>query len=64
MKTRLKISFCAVLILLSLGAIAEFLQWMNRPSDAWFMTGALGVLAIFVVVPTVVHSIWRGITRP
>ena len=64
MKTRLKISLCVVLILLSLGAIAQFLQWMNRPSDARFMTGALGTLAMFVIVPALIHTIWRGSTRP
>ena len=60
MKTRLKISLCAVLILFGIGVIAEFLQWMNRPSDVWFVTGALGMLAMFVVIPTLIQSIWRS----
>ena len=58
MKTRLKIALSAVVLLFSLGVLTQFLQWMNRPSDAWLYAGALGVLSLLVLVPTILKAIW------
>jgi len=60
MTTRLKILVSLILSLLSLDILSRFLEWMNRPSDAWFYAGALGALALMVVVPGILGAIWRG----
>jgi hypothetical protein len=60
MKTRLKIALSAAVILISIGILSQFFQWMNRPSDAWLYGGAFGALSLLVLVPTVVGVIWRN----
>lgn len=68
MRTRLKIAISTALGLLSLDVLDRFLHWMNRPSDSWFYAGAFGSLALLVVVPAVVGTIWSdsfpGPNRP
>jgi len=58
MKTRLKIALSAVVLLFSLGVLSQFLQWMNRPSDAWLYAGIFGALSLIVVVPALLEAIW------
>ncbi len=68
MKTRLKILLSAAFSLLSLDMLTRFLQWMNRPSDAWFYAGAFGSLSLLVAASAVFAAIWRdhfpGLKRP
>ena len=68
MKTHLKILLSFSFCLFSLGILTRLLQWMNRPSDAWFYAGALGAFTLLVAVPGVLGYIWRdsiaGLKRP
>jgi len=60
MKTRLKLASTIAAILVSLGALSRFLYWMNQPSDLWLYAGALGSLALLVLLPGVITLIWRS----
>ena len=59
MKTHLKILLSLTFCLFSLGILNRCLEWMNRPSDAWFYAGALGTFTLLAVVPGVLGLIWR-----
>jgi hypothetical protein len=58
MKARLKVAVSAAVILISLGVLSRFFDWMNRPNDAWLYAGLLGALSLLVLVPAVLGAIW------
>jgi hypothetical protein len=59
MKSRLKLALTVLVLLLALAVFSRFLGWMNLPSDLWFWSGLTGVLALLVVVPSLIATIWR-----
>jgi len=60
MKGRIKLALTILVVLLAVGSLSRFLDWMNLPSDLWFWSGLAGMLLLLVVTPTLVVMIWRG----
>lgn len=60
MKTRLKLASSLAILFVSLGALNQFFNWMNQPSDAWMYAGIAGALVLVVLVPSGVAMIWRS----
>jgi len=59
MKCRIKLALSILVLLLAVGSLCRFLDWMNLPSDLWFWSGLAGLLLLLVVTPTLVARIWR-----
>jgi hypothetical protein len=59
MKSRIKLALTILVVLLAVGSLSRFLDWMNLPSDLWFWSGLAGLLLLLVVTPTLVAMIWR-----
>lgn len=59
MKSRIKLALTILVLLLAVGSLSRFLDWMNLPSDLWFWSGLAGLLLLLVVTPTLVARIWR-----
>jgi hypothetical protein len=59
MKSRIKLALTILVLLLAVGSLSLFLDWMNLPSDLWFWSGLAGLLLLLVVTPTLVARIWR-----
>jgi hypothetical protein len=59
MKSRIKLALTILVVLLAVGSLSRFLEWMNLPSDLWFWSGLAGLLLLLVVTPTLVAMIGR-----
>jgi len=59
MKSRIKLALTILVVLLGVGSLSRFLDWMNLPSDVWFCSGLAALLLLLVVTPTLVAMIWR-----
>jgi pilus assembly protein TadC len=59
MKSRIKLAVTVLVLLLAVLSFSRFLDWMNLPSDLWFWSGVMASLALLVVVPSLIASIWR-----
>ena len=59
MISRIKLALTILVVLLAVGSLSRFLDWMNLPSDLWFWSGLAGLLLLLVVTPTLVAMIWR-----
>jgi hypothetical protein len=59
MKSRIKLALTILVVLLGVGSLSRFLDWMNLPSDLWFWSGLAALLLLLVVTPTLVAMIWR-----
>lgn len=62
MKTRLKFASSLAIFVVGLGALSQFFNWMNQPSDGWLYAGIAGVLVLLVLVPGAIAMIWRSTT--
>jgi hypothetical protein len=59
MKSRIKLALTIQIVLVAVGSLSRFLDWMNLPSDLWFWSGLAGLLLLLVVTPTLVVMIWQ-----
>jgi hypothetical protein len=59
MKSRIKLALTILVVVLAVGSLSRFLDWMNLPSDLWFWSGLACLLLLLVVTPTLVAMIWR-----
>ena len=59
MKRRIKLALTILVLMLAIGFLSRFLDWMNVASDLWFWGGLIGLLLLLVVTPSVVAAIWR-----
>jgi len=59
MKSRIKLALTILVVLLAVGSLSRFLDWMNLPSDLWFWSGLAGLLLLLVATPALVATIWR-----
>ena len=57
MKSRIKLAM--TILVLVVGCLSRFLDWMNLPSDLWFWSGLAGLLLLLVVTPSIIALIWR-----
>ncbi|HKN35394.1 MAG TPA: hypothetical protein VJX16_19300 [Terriglobales bacterium] len=56
MKSRIKLALTILVLLLAVGSLSRFLNWMNLPSDLWFWSGlACGAIwrrvSLNIIVP-------------
>jgi hypothetical protein len=59
MKTRLKISYSVLALLLGSLVLNGGFTLLNVPNDFAFYGGIIVLLVVFVGLPTLVYSIWR-----
>jgi hypothetical protein len=59
MKSRIKLAMTILVLMLAVGSLCRFLDWMNLASDLWFWGGLAGLLLLLVVTPSLVAMIWR-----
>jgi len=59
MRNRFKLALTVLVLLLAVGFLSRFLDWMNLPSDLWFWSGVGSSLLLLVVVPSLIAAIWR-----
>jgi hypothetical protein len=58
MKSRIKLASTILVLLLAIGSLSRFLDWMNLPSDLWFWGGLVGLLLLLIVTQSIVAAIW------
>jgi hypothetical protein len=58
MKSRIKLASTILVLMLAIGSLSRFLDWMNLPSDLWFWGGLVGLLLLLIVTQSIVAAIW------
>lgn len=59
MRSSVKLALTILVMMLAVAFLGRFFDWMNLPSDSWFLGGAVGALLLLVAVPTILIAIWR-----
>ena len=59
MKNRIKLALTIMVVLVAIGSLSRFLDWMNLPSDLWFWSGVTAALVLLVVTPALIAVIWQ-----
>jgi uncharacterized membrane protein YqhA len=63
MKSRIKLAMTILVLVLAVGCLSRFLDWMNLPSDLWFWSGLAGLLLLLVVNPSICSDLAAAVAQ-